>query len=89
MTIQEFTQLENVLRERFATVDIRSDQCDTIRLISPSITAGCSYSDGHYHAKVISLELESDLDFETKLLATLDESTPGKLADSLAEFFGN
>ena len=83
--MKELTQLESVLRNRFQKVDIRSDQCDIIRMISPSISAGCLFSDGRYEAKVISLKCE--VDFDTKLLASFECLTPEGLADSLAEYF--
>lgn len=85
MNSVEFLRLENALRARYRNVDIRSDQCDTIRLLSPSVVAGCRYADGWYRAEVVSLEIETDLD--TKLLATLQEPTEEGLVNSLAKFF--
>lgn len=78
-------KLETALRDQFPELDIRSDQCETIRIISGMTTAGCSYDDDHYHAKVISMK--GDFDFETKLLAELNETSAEELAKALKLYF--
>ena len=85
MRSSELDRLEKALREHFTELDIRSDQCDTVRIITPTLTAGCTCSDGHYCAKVISME--GDFDFETQLLANLVEDSPEGLVMALQEYF--
>lgn len=78
-------KLETALRDQFPELDIRSDQCETIRIISGMTTAGCSCDDDHFHAKVIAME--GDFDFETKLLAELKETSAEELAMALKPYF--
>lgn len=79
-------ELEQVLRRRFPTTDVRADQCDMIRLISTIMAAGCSEKEGSCHATVIALTAR-DIDYEDELVADIQEPTPERLADRLAEFF--
>ena len=80
------TELEHILRIRFPNSDIRTDQCDMIRILSNTMAAGCTEKKGAYHATIISL-LDVDLDYENELIAEIQESTPEMLAERLAEFF--
>ncbi len=86
MKNEEMQKLEDVLRTRFEHVDIRSDQCDTIRLLSSTLAAGCRYVDGVCNAKVISLTA-NELDYGDELVAEFQESSPEALADRLAEYY--
>jgi hypothetical protein len=80
-------RLEQVLRERFNNLDIRSDQCKMIRIITPTVTVGCSVVGDRYEAKVVSLEpKQRGFDFETELLAVLTEDSPETLATALQPY---
>jgi hypothetical protein len=80
-------ELEQVLRERFNNLDIRSDQCEMIRIITHTVVVGCSAVGDLYEAKVVSLEpKQGGFDFETKLLAVLAEDSPESLATALQPF---
>ena len=80
------TELEQVLRRRFPTTDIRTDQCNMIRLISSTMAAGCSEKEDYFQAMVVSLAA-SNIDYTDELVADIQEPTPERLADRLAEFF--
>jgi len=62
-------ELETMVRRAFPKLDIRSDQCELIRIITPNVTVGLRRVKDIFEATVISLE--GDLDFETNVIATL------------------
>ncbi|MCP4676281.1 MAG: hypothetical protein GY854_12375 [Deltaproteobacteria bacterium] len=80
------TEFEKVLRLRFPDNDIRSDQCDTIRVISSTVAAGCRTDGIRFSATVVSL-LADELDYEDEVIAEIDEPTAQLLAERLAEYF--
>ncbi len=74
------------LRNRFPKLDIRSDQSESIRLISPTIAALCTVANGDFHATLVSLDA-SELDYEDELLAEFCEPEADLLINRLAEYF--
>ncbi len=80
------SELENALRLRFPVADIRSDQCDTVRVISATVAAGCRVDETRYTATVISL-LADDLDYDDEVVAEFSEQSPELLVEQLAMYF--
>lgn len=79
--------LATFLRQRFPSVDIRSDQCDLVRMYAGKIMAGCKHDRDRYEAKVFSLDGDMyDISVEPELLAHFVENSPEDLADKLAKF---
>lgn len=66
---QELLDIAMRLHERFPSIDIRTDQCDMIRIITKEVFISVVAGGGGYEAKVSSLT--SDNDFETPLLRRL------------------
>lgn len=86
MTNDAVQNLAAVLRKRFPYVDIRSDQGDTVRLLSPTLAAACRHINGVFRAKVVSLTA-SELDYSDELVEEFEDSSPEELADDLASYF--
>ncbi len=84
MLSKELEQLEVTLRSRFSHLDIRSDQCNMIRIFTPSICVGCRFGDGYYTAKVISL-LKDGI-FEDDLIAKFKAESADDLLRSLQRY---
>jgi|LakMenE18May11ns_1017448.scaffolds.fasta_scaffold9832036_2 hypothetical protein len=80
------TLLATELRNRFPKLDIRSDQSESIRLISPTIAAQCKVVDGDFQATLVSLDA-SELDYEDELIAEFCEPEAELLINRLAEYF--
>jgi hypothetical protein len=57
------------IRERFPTLDVRTDQCEIVRLIAKGIVVGIRQQRDQFRADVISLGHEKDLD--TTLIKTV------------------
>ena len=71
------------LRKEIAGVDVRTDQCDLVRVIAAGILVGITLDGSNYVAKVISLEGESGFDFDTKVEATLTAGTVDEIVASV------
>ncbi len=69
------------IHERFPRLDIRTDQCETIRIYAEGVLVGVNQRDDKFIAQFISLE--GDLDFETTLLKTLSSTDLNGFEESL------
>lgn len=78
--------LERTLRIAFPNVDIRSDQCTTIRLITQDVIVGCEKINDSYQARVTNLKRDSEFDFDTELIAEFIEHSPEAVAARLAVY---
>ncbi len=66
---QDLVRLVDRIREQYPGLDVRTDQCDIVRIITKKVLVGVRHEEIKYTADFISLEGKSD--FETTLMATL------------------
>jgi hypothetical protein len=70
---QEFSKLVDRIRERFPRLDVRTDQCDIVRVITKGVLVGIRQEGDEFKAEFISLEDEGDLDTTvTKTVTSTD-----------------
>ncbi len=86
MTNNKYLELAKALRENFKHIDIRSDQCELVRMITPSLSVGCEVVNEQYQAKVVSHETDSGFDFDTELLETIQVETIEELVQSIKKY---
>jgi hypothetical protein len=72
---QSLYKLVDRIRERFPRLDVRTDQCDVIRIISKGVLVGIEQKGDEFIATFISLEGEHD--FETTVIKTLSSTDLG------------
>jgi hypothetical protein len=69
------------IRERFPLLDVRTDQCDIVRIIARGVFVGIEAKGDEFVAKFISLE--SPYDFEAPVLKTLTSTDLGEFEQEL------
>jgi hypothetical protein len=83
----ELRELVSRIQERFPFLDVRSDQCDTIRIISEGTLVGINKERSEFKAEFISLK--GEYDFETTVRDMLVKNNLAEfekeLIDSLAK----
>jgi hypothetical protein len=65
-------KLADRIRERFPALDVRTDQCEIVRIMVKGILVSIRQEDEEFKADVISLRHECD--FETTVINTLKTS---------------
>jgi hypothetical protein len=80
-------ELKKTLLVAFPTFDIRCRSARDIHIITHDFSVQIVKAHAGYQAKVVSLKGDTDFDFETKLLATLEFATEAELLAGLQNFF--
>lgn len=68
-------KLVDRIRERFPRLDVRTDQCDTVRVITKGVLVGIFEQENEFKAEFTSLDEECD--FETTMLKTVSSTDLG------------
>ncbi len=83
--MNDFKQrLAKELREQFPELDIRTDQCDVVRIYIAHRQIAVSQEQSGYTAKVIALD--SELDFESSLEKVLVGQTVEEIREKVCIF---
>jgi hypothetical protein len=72
---KNFYNLVDQIQERFARLDVRTDQCDAIRIIAKGVLVGIEQKGDEFVATFISLESEDQLG--TTVFKTLSSTNLG------------
>ena len=72
---KNFYNLVDQIQERFARLDVRTDQCDVIRIIAKGVLVGIEQKGDEFVATFISLESEDQLG--TTVFKTLNSTKLG------------
>lgn len=70
---KKLVNLVSMIHTRFPLLDVRTDQCDMVRVISKRVLVGILEQQGEFEARFTSLEGETD--FESTLLKTISSSS--------------
>ena len=71
----ELHQLIGVVRERFPHLDVRTDQCDIVRIIGRRVLVGIEQHGSEFQAKFIALDGESDFESDLhKIVSSTDRA---------------
>ncbi|HBI45163.1 MAG TPA: hypothetical protein DDY78_20250 [Planctomycetales bacterium] len=79
----ELCELASRIQERFPFLNIRSDPCDTIRIISEGMLVGITNEGNEFRARFISLKGECD--FETSVKDVLVKRNLAEFEDELVD----
>lgn len=84
--MDEFGGLVDRLRERFPGLDIRTDQCNILRVLAKGVVVAIQREGDKYKAQFISLEDECD--FESTLTKTVTSTDFAAFQEEVLESVG-
>lgn len=79
-------EIESSLRQAFPRLDMRCRDRHDIQIITAGVAVEIAPAEGGYQAKVVSLKGESNYDFETHLIATLQARSGKELVAALSQY---
>ena len=81
MTSDMLNAVAALLRQKRPTIDIRTDQCDLVRIHAGQKLVGVRTVGGMFEATVVLLE--GDLDFETEVEGVLTAESAEQIVDKV------
>jgi hypothetical protein len=81
MTTDMLNDVATLLRQRRPTIEVRTDQCDIVRVHAGRKLVGVKTVEGVFEATVVLLE--GDIDFETEVKSVLRARSAEQIVDKV------